>query len=210
MCFGIFLFQEVHAVITESDGSYQADEFDIGASVVDIDPKLRTDNVVNTTPQNIIDSSSGMARPLGPSNAPVKKSPEDIKREELEKGLIPWERAQNPSQESEVCDVDKVNFSEDSRQVSSLGLKIRCGTVGLSDMPGQITYWIEYVLKIIPSLGVVMILLAGLFYLYGAVSDGYREKAKTALVSVAIGLVVAFTAWLLVDWVQTWLTAGRG
>lgn len=118
----------------------------------------------------------------------------------VEGGIIPWE-----SGSGRMC--DGMSFKN---RGGSLGKKIRCGTVSLSDIPGQITYWISFVMKLIPSMGVVMVLIAGIYYLYGAVSDGEREKAKTALVSVAIGLVVAFCSWVIVDWIQSWLTAGSG
>lgn len=137
-----------------------------------------------------------------PSTTPAQKAVEEQKQE-LMRGIIP-----EASEKDANC--DEVDFSDDSRKNSSLGLKIKCGTVGLSDMPGQITYWISFVLKLIPTLGVIMVLVAGLFYLYGAVSEGDREKAKNALVYVAVGLVVSFSAWLVVDWIQTWLTAGIG
>lgn len=137
-----------------------------------------------------------------PTTSETPAEVQQQKKQELMRGIIP----EATEEGEDICEGEGFK----TRDGDSLGKKIKCGTVGLSDMPAQIVYWISFVLKLIPTLGVIMVLVAGLFYLYGAVSEGDREKAKNALIYVALGLIVSFSAWLMVDWIQTWLTVGAG
>ncbi len=136
------------------------------------------------------------------ADAAEKKADEDervldmIKDLEKQPGIIPWSK--------EGC--YGAEFGTDDK----LGYKVKCGTVGLSDIPRQLTYWITLVLRIIPSLGVLMAVIAAFFYLYAGLTGEGKEKANDALIYVVVGLVVAFSSWFIVDFVQSWLTGAPG
>ena len=107
-------------------------------------------------------------------------------------GIVPWS--------SDECKIDdKFGGSE------PIGYKVKCGIVGLNNIPQQIVLWISLLLNILPSIGVLMTLVASVYYLYGAAS-GETEKGKNALMYVVTGLIVTFASWWFVDWLQAFLT----
>ncbi len=100
----------------------------------------------------------------------------------------------------------KIEALKESDPEAYLGYKMRCGTVSLSDVPKQVVHWINLVLKILPSIGVAMVIFGGIYYIYGSATDS-KEKGWDAITYAILGLVVAFTSWWLVDWIQVWLTS---
>ncbi len=109
-------------------------------------------------------------------------------------GIIPWDSA--------LC--GGVNFKSYSPGWP-LGKKIKCGVVRLSDIPEQLIYWITLFLKIIPSIGVMMILVGAAMYLYGAATED-KDKGKEAIKWAVIGLIVSFSSWVFVDWLQGFIS----
>ena len=111
---------------------------------------------------------------------------------EVGNGIVPWSKSD--------CGVSEFGSMSDP-----LGYKVKCGTVGLSDIPKQIAYWISLVLKLLPSVGVLLMLVGAGYYMYGGAMDD-KEQGKKAILYVVGGLVVAFSSWFIVDWIQLWLT----
>ncbi len=134
----------------------------------------------------------GSGVPMTLADTPAAKPSEAL---DNTKGIIPWNEGANCTYTS----------FQNTREMS-IGHRMKCGTVNLSDVPKQIVYWITLILKLLPSVAVVFVLVAGGYYLYGAVSGEGTEKAKNALIYAVAGLVVAFVAWWLVDWLQQWIT----
>ncbi len=114
---------------------------------------------------------------------------------EIKTGIVPWSKTVG------CPDKPAAEWKK-----APIGIKIKCGRVELTDLPKQIVYWITLVLKLLPSVGVIMMLVGGFFYLYGAASDD-KEKGKNAIMYVIIGLVVALASWWIVDLLQQWLTS---
>lgn len=84
--------------------------------------------------------------------------------------------------------------------------KIKEGTIELSDIPLFILHWIDYLTYLAGSIAVIMIIIGGYQYMIGSITDD-KEQGKKTLMYALVGLAVTFSAWILVNWVQTWITS---
>lgn len=88
---------------------------------------------------------------------------------------------------------------------AALGRRIQDGTVSLSDIPAIIVYWIDLVLWLAGSVCVIMVMVGGIQYMIGSVSDDKEQGKKTVIYAIT-GLIVTFSAWIIVNWIQGFLT----
>jgi amino acid transporter len=51
----------------------------------------------------------------------------------------------------------------------------------------------------VPSIAVIMLIVGGIMFLFAGANSGLMAKAKGIITGVAIGIVVIFTAWVLVN-----------
>lgn len=87
-----------------------------------------------------------------------------------------------------------------------LGEAITNGEIELNHIPELIFYWIDYLTYIIGSLAVLMIIIGGLQYMVGSVSDE-KERGKKTMMYALVGVFVAFCSWMALNWFQLWLTS---
>lgn len=87
-----------------------------------------------------------------------------------------------------------------------IGTKINCGTIELSDLPILVVYWIDYLTWIAGSIAVVFIMIGGVQYMVGSLSDT-KDAGQSTLQYAVVGLIVTFVSWLLVNMLQSFLTA---
>lgn len=96
--------------------------------------------------------------------------------------------------------------AEACRTSRDLGTKINCGTISLSDLPLLIVYWIDYLTWIAGSLAVIFIMVGGVQYMVGSLSDT-KDAGRDTLTYAVIGLIVTFVSWLAINMLQSFLTS---
>ncbi len=86
------------------------------------------------------------------------------------------------------------------------GMSITEGQVHMVHLPALVLYWVQVVLSVAGGFAVVMIMVGGVQYMIGSVSNDKEQGKKTITYAVA-GLVVAYFAWWIVELIQVWITA---
>jgi hypothetical protein len=91
---------------------------------------------------------------------------------------------------------------------ASIGTKIKCGTVGLTDFMSFIIRLLDFIVSFAGvAVGIIMIIVAGYQYIYGGVFED-KEKGKETIKFVLQGAFLILISWKLVDWIQWLVTAG--
>jgi hypothetical protein len=62
-----------------------------------------------------------------------------------------------------------------------------------------------FITEIVPLVAVLLIAIGGFLFVLGAEDPQHIEKAKSIFKSVAIGLFLIFSAWLIVNLFLTWI-----
>jgi beta-lactamase regulating signal transducer with metallopeptidase domain len=75
------------------------------------------------------------------------------------------------------------------------------GNTTTDDLPTVITNIVNVLLYIIGAVGVVMVVIGGIMYTTSAGDAAAVTKAKNTILYAVIGLVVAFLAYAIVNWV---------
>ena len=75
------------------------------------------------------------------------------------------------------------------------------GNTTTDDLPTVITNIINVLLYIIGAIGVVMVIIGGIMYTVSAGDAAAVTKAKNTILYAVIGLVIAFLAYAIVNWV---------
>lgn len=88
---------------------------------------------------------------------------------------------------------------------SFLGCAISHGKIRLYMVPFFITYLIQFLLSIAGIVAVLFVVLGGFKYVVGGLIEE-KEQGKKYIQNALIGLVVALSAWLVVNFVQVALT----
>lgn len=86
------------------------------------------------------------------------------------------------------------------------GMNIANGDVHMVHLPALVLYWIQVLLSIAGGLAVVMVMVGGVQYMIGSVSNDKEQGKKTIIYAIG-GLVLAFFAWWIVELIQVWMTA---
>ena len=97
---------------------------------------------------------------------------------------------------------------DDNEGSAQLAEKMRDGSVETSDIPIFILHVVEVLLKIAGGIAVIMVMVGGVQYVIGAITDN-KENGKKTLMYALIGLVVSFLSWFIVDQIQQYLTASE-
>lgn len=87
-----------------------------------------------------------------------------------------------------------------------LGCAIRTGHVRLYMIPFFITYLIQFLLTIAGIIAVLFVVLGGYRYVLGGLTED-KESGKKTIQNALIGLVVALSAWIVVNFIQVALTS---
>jgi len=86
------------------------------------------------------------------------------------------------------------------------GMSIASGHVHMVHFPALILYWIQVLLSIAGGCAVIMVMVGGVQYMIGTVSND-NERGKKTITYALGGLVVAFFAWWIVELIQVWITS---
>lgn len=87
-----------------------------------------------------------------------------------------------------------------------LGCAVKTGKIRLFMMPFFITYLIQFLLQIAGLIAVLFIVYGGFKYVTGGLIED-KESGKKAVIHAIIGLLVALSAWIVVNFIQMALTS---
>lgn len=87
-----------------------------------------------------------------------------------------------------------------------LGCAIKTGRVKLYMVPYFVTYIIQYLLGIAGLIAVLFMVYGGFKYVTGGISED-KETGKKVILHALVGLVIALSAWIIVNFVQVALTS---
>lgn len=87
-----------------------------------------------------------------------------------------------------------------------LGCAIQLGRIRLFMIPFFITYIIQFLLGIAGILAVLFVVFGGLKYVLGGLTED-KESGKKIITHALVGLLVALSAWIVVNLVQVVLTS---
>ncbi len=87
-----------------------------------------------------------------------------------------------------------------------VGNAIKDGTLELKHIPEILIHWIDYVAAISGSIAVIMIVVGGIQYAVGSVSDE-KERGKKTLMYALMGVFVVFISWVGISLYLSWLTS---
>lgn len=87
-----------------------------------------------------------------------------------------------------------------------LGCAVKTGKIRLYMMPFFITNLIQFLLQIAGLIAVLFVVHGGFLYVTGGISDK-KEEGKKAVFNALLGLLVALSAWIVVNFVQIALTS---
>ena len=73
-------------------------------------------------------------------------------------------------------------------------------------MPFFVTYLIQFLLQIAGLIAVLFIVFGGFKYVTGGLIED-KESGKKAVIHAIIGLLVALSAWIVVNFIQMALTS---
>lgn len=86
------------------------------------------------------------------------------------------------------------------------GMSITEGRVHMVHLPALVLYWIQVLLSVAGGFAVVMIMVGGVQYMIGTVSND-KERGKKTIIYALGGLVLAYFAWWIVELIQVWITS---
>ena len=101
---------------------------------------------------------------------------------------------------------DKLSVIPIAEKDGDVGNAIKDGTLELKHIPELLIHWIDYISAIAGSVAVIMIVVGGIQYAIGSVSDEKERGKKTLLYSLA-GVFVVFISWLGISLYLSWLTS---
>ncbi len=87
-----------------------------------------------------------------------------------------------------------------------VGDAIKDGNLELRHIPEILTHWIDYVAAISGSIAVIMVVIGGIQYGVGSVSDE-KERGKKTLMYALVGVFVVFVSWIGISLYLSWLTS---
>lgn len=87
-----------------------------------------------------------------------------------------------------------------------LGCAVKTGKIRLFMMPFFVTYLIQFLLQIAGLIAVLFIVYGGFKYVTGGLIED-KESGKKAVIHAIIGLLVALSAWIVVNFIQMALTS---
>lgn len=101
----------------------------------------------------------------------------------------------------------QASFEEDSTKWNTLlACAIKMGKVKFWMIPYFVNYVLEFMINVAGVLVVLMIVIGGYYYIYGAVTDD-KEKGKTIITYAVGGYVLVLSAWFIVNTLLLALTS---
>lgn len=86
-----------------------------------------------------------------------------------------------------------------------LGCAVKLGKVRLYMMPFFVTYIIQWMLGLAGLIAVLFIVVGGYKYVIGGMTED-KESGKKTLIHAIVGLLIALSSWIIVNFVQVALT----
>lgn len=87
-----------------------------------------------------------------------------------------------------------------------LGCAIKTGKIKLYMMPFFVTYLIQFLLGIAGLIAVLFMVIGGYKYAVGGITED-KESGKKTILHALLGLIVALSAWIVVNFIQVALTS---
>lgn len=88
----------------------------------------------------------------------------------------------------------------------ALGCAVKLGKIRLFMVPLFITFLIQFLLGIAGIVAVLFVVIGGYHYVVGGLIEE-KEKGKTTIRNALMGLIVALSAWMVVNFIQVALTS---
>lgn len=88
----------------------------------------------------------------------------------------------------------------------ALGCAIKTGKIGLFMVPYFITFIIQFLLMIAGLIAVLFMVIGGYHYVVGGLTED-KEKGKKTILHALLGLIVALSAWMVINFIQVALTS---
>lgn len=88
-----------------------------------------------------------------------------------------------------------------------LAAKFKDGSFEIYDIGPYIIYLIEFLIYIAGGIAILFVVIGGYKYMIGGVSDD-KEAGKKTIGYALAGFAVTVLAWVIVNFVQVWLTSG--
>lgn len=103
-------------------------------------------------------------------------------------------------------EVVKAGDDKQETLISILGCAVKTGRLHLYMMPFFITYLSEFLLEIAGLIAILFVVLGGYRYVVGGLTED-KDSGKKTVTNALIGLIVAFSAWIVVNFIQVALTS---
>lgn len=120
---------------------------------------------------------------------------------EAEKAIISNEKAFK-----EFVRSGREYFGNSSALSDVLGCAVKLGRIRLFMMPFFITYIIQFLLQVAGLVAVLFVVLGGYKYAVGGLIED-KEAGKKYILHALVGLIVALSAWMVVNFIQIALTS---
>lgn len=88
----------------------------------------------------------------------------------------------------------------------ALGCAVKLGRIRLFMVPLFITFIIQFLLGIAGLVAVLFVVIGGYHYVVGGLIED-KEKGKKTIQHALIGLIVALSAWMVINFIQVALTS---
>lgn len=88
----------------------------------------------------------------------------------------------------------------------ALGCAVKLGKIRLFMVPLFITFLIQFLLGIAGLVAVLFVVIGGYHYVVGGLIEE-KEKGKTTIRNALMGLIVALSAWMVINFIQVALTS---
>lgn len=88
----------------------------------------------------------------------------------------------------------------------ALGCAVKLGKIRLFMVPLFITFLIQFLLGIAGLVAVLFVVIGGYNYVVGGLTED-KEKGKKTILHALMGLIVALSAWIVVNFIQVALTS---
>ena len=87
----------------------------------------------------------------------------------------------------------------------SLGQKIKDGSIHMADIPAVLIHIIDLVTLLAGTVAVIFLLYGGIQFIFSGLTED-KEAAKNTIKWAIIGLIITFSAWIVVNLIQVQLT----
>lgn len=121
-------------------------------------------------------------------------------------------RTGRPTNDFKQVLANEISFQNDVRTGGAdrlsaiLGCAIKLGRVRMYMIPFFITYLIKLLLDVAGLIAVLFVVIGGYKYVVGGITED-KESGKKTIMHALVGLVIALSAWIVVNFIQVALTS---